>query len=458
MGTGKRKGSIGLGGKHGGGTQDALTARQKAKVPAHLRTIQATMGGKHSPKYDGSGGRVITGSEAAQHNRAVKLAQGDQMWGYSENDLDMSKYTTKGARGAKGKNFDSAGHKKKWMEEQAYKKALKENKFGVDDYRKSRDKGFIGNLGKSLKSAGKTIVNDMLPAAALVGGGVYGASLAAPLFAGAGAAGAAGGAATPMGSGFLGIGPGVASMGGGGAAAAAGGAGGLANIMGPTGSGFTGAGPGVASVGGNAMGHGGLAGLTGGIKSGLDVGGGVAGLDWLKGGFGGLNYGDMILGGLGAWMSDDAMDDSRDAIKGGWERDNPFAPHQPEMAQNFLDVIRDPSKIEDTPGYRFTRDQGLKSLFAKQAASGNRFSGRALSEATQYGSGLASQMYNTEIDRMANWAQAGQPRTGGAGYGQNLSSIGQQDSANWGNFAQDMWSRYQSKPAKSVQDQEFTTQ
>lgn len=51
------------------------------------------------------------------------------------------------------------------------------------------------------------------------------------------------------------------------------------------------------------------------------------------------------------------------------------------------------------PGYQFALDQGNKGIAAKQAASGNLYSGKALKAATTYGQNMGTQQYDTVRNR-----------------------------------------------------------
>lgn len=57
-------------------------------------------------------------------------------------------------------------------------------------------------------------------------------------------------------------------------------------------------------------------------------------------------------------------------------------------------------QLEQTPGYQFTRDQGLKSVQNSYAAQGLGQSGAALKGAADYASGLASTTFNQQFQ---NW-------------------------------------------------------
>lgn len=132
--------------------------------------------------------------------------------------------------------------------------------------------------------------------------------------------------------------------------------------------------------------------------------------------------------------SQDAIKDSKEDVRQGFQMQNPWSQYQPAMGAGLLSLLADPSRITQTPGYQFSYDQGLQALMAKQAATGNRFSGRALKESMAFGQGLASQIYNQELNRYAQLAGATQPISGGIETGQALSQLGQQGAFNQGYF------------------------
>jgi len=140
------------------------------------------------------------------------------------------------------------------------------------------------------------------------------------------------------------------------------------------------------------------------------------------------------LGLLYTWDQDrDSADEQQQTLQQGFDAQNPFNPYRGLFAGEMFNLQQNPGSIVDTPGYSFAYDQGLQSLFAKQAATGNRFSGRAMTEATQFGQGLASQMYNSEMDRLMTLSGASFAPSGGIETAQNLSSSAQQSNFN------DMW-------------------
>jgi len=149
-------------------------------------------------------------------------------------------------------------------------------------------------------------------------------------------------------------------------------------------------------------------------------------------------WGEDLFGvGVDLWnqqSSSDAIDSSRDDLEQGFQRQNPWSVYQPMMGAGLMNLLSDPGQVVNTPGYQFAYDQGLQSLFAKQAATGNRFSGGAMVDTMKFGQGLASQMYNQEANRYAQLSGAMQPIQGGNTLGQNNSALTQQQSYNQGYF------------------------
>ena len=355
-----------------GAMGDARVAQSDRKRRSNNKWIHATMQGKHSPKYHG--GKVISTGSATKHNRTMKFSKGDKMWGYTEKDLGIDqkhyKKQLKKQYGWKSKKFDEGAYKQSYLEDQAYKRALKDDKYGVSTWAKKRDKGFFGNLGKSLKSVGKTVVKDMLPHAALVGAGVGGAAMlsGAGMFAGTG-------------GGWL--------AGGGGQAA-------LHGSLAGTGGAWTG--------GGGALGFGGLSGLTGGAGDMLSTFKGAMNSDWGKLGMGALDAFGSYMGGK----------ESAKGMKDAQKAANPFAKYRKGYAERLGQLYDDPSYLENDPGYQFRFNQGMKAMNATSAAKGSRLSGGAMLEAQQFGQGLAAQMRQQEIQNLSQLSGATMGFGGGA--------------------------------------------
>ena len=69
-------------------------------------------------------------------------------------------------------------------------------------------------------------------------------------------------------------------------------------------------------------------------------------------------------------------------------------------------LFNDPSYLENTGGYKFAMDQGLKGTTAARSRS-SIFSGETLKALTEYASGLASQTYKDEWQRLQTGIQTG---------------------------------------------------
>jgi hypothetical protein len=94
----------------------------------------------------------------------------------------------------------------------------------------------------------------------------------------------------------------------------------------------------------------------------------------------------------------------------------------------------DPSDLENTPGYQFTMNQGLKSLANQNSAKGLGLSGAQQKGTLEYATGLADNTYGQQYNRalqsyMTNYGMASDMfnRLGG------LSSMGQNAAAGVGN-------------------------
>lgn len=61
-------------------------------------------------------------------------------------------------------------------------------------------------------------------------------------------------------------------------------------------------------------------------------------------------------------------------------------------------IVMDQEALEKTPGYQFTRTQGLKAVQNSAAARGLGVSGAALKGAATFATGLADQTYKTQFD------------------------------------------------------------
>ena len=69
----------------------------------------------------------------------------------------------------------------------------------------------------------------------------------------------------------------------------------------------------------------------------------------------------------------------------------------PRLASLTSPITFDQATLEATPGYQFTRDQGLKAVQSSAASRGLGVSGAALKGASRYATGLADSTYNTRF-------------------------------------------------------------
>jgi hypothetical protein len=72
---------------------------------------------------------------------------------------------------------------------------------------------------------------------------------------------------------------------------------------------------------------------------------------------------------------------------------------------------------QNTPGYQFTRDQGINALDASAAAHGNLLSGNHLKAVQDYGTGLANQTYQQYLGNLQNQVGTGLNAAQGVGNG-----------------------------------------
>jgi hypothetical protein len=105
-----------------------------------------------------------------------------------------------------------------------------------------------------------------------------------------------------------------------------------------------------------------------------------------------------------------------------------------------------PSDLENTPGYQFTRDQALKAMNNQNSAQGLGLSGAQQKGLLQYASGLANQTYGDQYNRAlqqftANYGLASDQANrlaALAGMGQNsaagMGNAGMQTATNMGNM------------------------
>ena len=80
--------------------------------------------------------------------------------------------------------------------------------------------------------------------------------------------------------------------------------------------------------------------------------------------------------------------------------------------------------ITNNPQYKFLQSEGIRGLERSAAAKGGFGGGGLMKDLTSFSSGLASQSYNTEMDRIMKMAGvgAGSPAAAGQTYGQQAGA------------------------------------
>ncbi len=95
-----------------------------------------------------------------------------------------------------------------------------------------------------------------------------------------------------------------------------------------------------------------------------------------------------------------------------------------DYQKKLTGLLDDPNSFQKTPGFQFALDTGLQGV--NRANSKNRASGNALAELTKFGTGLASQEYGNQVDRMGRLVGQEQQFS----LGQESNAINRQRSAN----------------------------
>lgn len=99
-----------------------------------------------------------------------------------------------------------------------------------------------------------------------------------------------------------------------------------------------------------------------------------------------------------------------DAAKGRLEEARGSLKEYRDYGKQSIDrqnrLFNDPSYLENTGGYKFTLDQGLKGTTAARSRT-SIFSGETLKALTEYAAGLAQQTYSQEWDRFQQGINTG---------------------------------------------------
>lgn len=84
----------------------------------------------------------------------------------------------------------------------------------------------------------------------------------------------------------------------------------------------------------------------------------------------------------------------------------PFSPYRRYYGDLLQSLYQDPSRIAETPGYRFAMQQGIENVGRSNAAKGYLGSGKMTNDQMEFAQGLASQTWDKEADRLGRFAGA----------------------------------------------------
>lgn len=148
-----------------------------------------------------------------------------------------------------------------------------------------------------------------------------------------------------------------------------------------------------------------------------------------------------LLGGLGsAALQQYGVNKSNQAIQGGLNNSNALlrymydqmrSDNMPALQarnaglQGYQNLLANPSKITEDPGYKFGLSEAMKELDRRQSASGGYYSGATIRRATDRAQDYAGTKFDNALNRQGNLAGLGQVGT---------SQIGQAG-MNYGNQA-----------------------
>jgi hypothetical protein len=129
-------------------------------------------------------------------------------------------------------------------------------------------------------------------------------------------------------------------------------------------------------------------------------GGGGGGFDWLS-----ALSNPLLLSYLGmATQQWNNAGEYEDIANNAANRADPFGQYREGYGAKLKSLYDDPSQIVNTPGYKFALDQGVGALDRSNAAKGYLGAGKSSKDVMDYASGLASQTWNTEADRLSRLA------------------------------------------------------
>lgn len=109
--------------------------------------------------------------------------------------------------------------------------------------------------------------------------------------------------------------------------------------------------------------------------------------------------------------ANEAMSARVEGLDAARETMRPYQEYGATAMERQNRLFTDPSYLEETGGYKFVKEQGLKGTTAARSRS-SIFSGETLKALTEYAAGLASQEYSKEWDRFQKGIDVGANASG----------------------------------------------
>jgi len=123
-----------------------------------------------------------------------------------------------------------------------------------------------------------------------------------------------------------------------------------------------------------------------------------------------MDYG-LLLKGIAGLYSAVAGEKAAGAAKRAAARDDAMRPYRAGYAAQLAALSADPSKIKETPGYKFALQQGEETLQRRAGAQGKLGSGSEKEELQQFSEMFAGDYLRSEEQRLAELAGVGRAPT-----------------------------------------------
>ena len=131
-----------------------------------------------------------------------------------------------------------------------------------------------------------------------------------------------------------------------------------------------------------------------------------------------------------AQASEQAIGEQRRQFDISQQNIQPFQQAGVSALEQQQELLNDPGSFQESPGQRFLRERGERSLLRNQAAIGGLGGGNVRSALQQQGIGFAAQDFNNQFSRLGQVAGQGQTAV------QNINAMGQNVASNIGQFGQ----------------------